>query len=118
MCDRNIHKTRFLVSAHRVSWEIHFGPIPDGMCVLHKCDVPNCINPRHLFLGTKMDNAKDMIKKGRQKKGALLPQAKLNEESVLEIRNSTQTQKELAKKFGVSQTAISFAKNRLRWSHV
>lgn len=51
--------------APRSSWEVHNGPIPDGMYVLHRCDTPACINPAHLFLGTAMDNTRDMIAKGR-----------------------------------------------------
>lgn len=104
--------------ASRISWEIHFGPIPDNLCVLHKCDVPICVNPDHLFLGTKADNSADMINKGRQKKGVLLPQSKLTDEIVREIRSSKETQQALAKKYGVSQTTISMAKRRIRWTHI
>lgn len=54
---------------HRVAWEIYRGPIPNGLCVLHRCDIPACCNPEHLFLGTKADNNADMIAKGRARQG-------------------------------------------------
>ena len=53
------------MGVHRASWLMHRGPIPDGMCVLHRCDVPHCVNPAHLFLGTKSQNQQDMREKGR-----------------------------------------------------
>ncbi len=55
------------IGAHRASWIFYRGEIPDGMSVLHKCDVPACVNPSHLFLGTQQDNIADMVKKGRQR---------------------------------------------------
>lgn len=55
--------------AHRVSWKLVNGPVPDGSCVLHRCDVPACVNPSHLFLGTKADNNHDMCAKGRHVSG-------------------------------------------------
>lgn len=64
---------RATISAHRVSWEIHHGPIQEGMSVLHHCDNPECTNPEHLFLGTQSDNLRDMANKGRRRGGAGVP---------------------------------------------
>jgi hypothetical protein len=55
--------------AHRASWEILRGPVPDNLCVLHTCDNPACVNPKHLFLGTRKDNLEDMTRKGRRAYG-------------------------------------------------
>lgn len=103
------------VLVHRVSYELHRGPIPKGLCVLHHCDNPLCVNPDHLFLGTKYDNVQDMIAKGRRS------QTKLTLDKVKEIRervSNGETQISLAKEFGVIQQTISDAVTRKTWKDV
>lgn len=78
------------VVTHRLSWELAHGPIPEGMCVLHRCDNPPCCNPDHLFLGTLSDNTQDMLSKGRGKghlcAGEANPSARLTDAQVAELR--------------------------------
>lgn len=71
--------------AHRVSWVLHCGPIPDGMVVCHKCDVRSCVNPDHLFLGTRNDNNQDCRSKDRHAKGERMGNARLSQAQVAEI---------------------------------
>ena len=95
--------------AHRLSWEAHRGPIPEGLCVLHRCDNPACCNPDHLFLGTKLDNSKDCNQKGRFKSnvGINNPRAKLSEDQVRVIHLEGGSQIAIARKYGVSQQLVS-----------
>lgn len=108
--------------AHRVSWQIHRGSIPDGMLICHKCDNPKCVNPDHLFLGTHKDNSVDMSIKGRGslKRGEKHPSAKLKEEDVKEIFNLSGklSQREIAKKFNVTQGLIVNILNHRSWRTV
>lgn len=102
-------------SAHRYSWELHFGEIPEGMYVLHKCDNRKCVNPDHLFIGSQKENIQDMVNKGRAPinalKGTDNPRSKLTWEQVVEIRRLyIETHLGLAKigkMFGVSKHSIS-----------
>jgi hypothetical protein len=106
--------------AHRVSYEIHYGPIPDGFDVCHRCDNPPCVNPEHLFLGTDLDNMQDMIAKGRKvsSPGVRNGQAKLTEEDVLSIRAARGRQEAIAALYDVSQTLVSSIKSGRRWAHL
>lgn len=72
--------------AHRLSWELHRGPIPDGMCVLHKCDNPPCVNPAHLRLGDRTMNAADRTLRNRVPRGSKVRWALLTEATVLKAR--------------------------------
>ena len=107
--------------AHRVAWELERGPIPDGMWVLHKCDVPGCVNVDHLFLGTHQDNMDDMMAKGRGARGAALPHTKLTIEDVIEVRRlraAGMTYKALGEMFGVTRRALRDLVNGVNWKHV
>lgn len=108
--------------AHRASWRLRRGEIPEGMCVCHTCDNRICVNPHHLFLGTRGDNIKDMDLKGRRVNTPHLGEkhggAKLTEDQVYEILASMDTQVSLGKRYGVRQTTISRIKRRESWKHV
>lgn len=105
-------------SMHRAAYEQAYGPIPSGMYVLHRCDVRSCINPEHLFLGSHDDNMRDMVSKGRQRRGERNAQSKLTEEQVREIRRSTLGKRALALMYGVTPNAVSCIKKRETWGHV
>lgn len=104
--------------AHRVSWEIYRGKIPEGMIICHACDVPACVNPNHLFVGTYKDNEADKIKKGRKPKGEEISNSKLTSKQVIEIRESNKTLKELGEIYGVHLSNIHLIKTRKHWSHL
>ncbi len=112
---------------HRVSWEIYKGPIPDGLNVLHNCpggDNPRCCNPSHLFLGTQLDNVRDMYNKGRdnKSKGENQHSSKLTEKQVLEIRSKYIPYKYhtyiLAKEYDVDPKTIHKIIKRITWKHL
>jgi hypothetical protein len=113
--------------AHRISFLIHTGTLTPGMCVCHKCDNRRCVNPLHLFEGTKKQNTHDMIEKGRDdlahpQPGELNGSVKLSSAQVLEIRSAYKgengQQTSLAKQYGVSQAAIWNIVMRRSWRHL
>jgi hypothetical protein len=104
--------------AHRLSYVIHKSAIPAGLVVCHRCDVRQCVNPDHLFVGTIADNQQDMKAKGRAPRGEKSGSAKLTEESVRHIRNDKRRYHVIAAEFGISQTTISEIKSRKVWAHV
>jgi len=109
--------------AHRVAWELCIGIIPKYLLVCHRCDVPLCVNPAHLFLGTNGDNVRDSIAKGRwghdpstriQKENY----RKVGREEVKEIRQSGESNRILARRFRISNQQISKIKLRQQWKWV
>ena len=111
--------------SHRISWQVFNGNIPKGLCVLHKCDVRNCVNPNHLFLGTDKDNVDDMDRKGRRVNkpsfGQNHPNAKLTNEKVKKIKLLIEegvSQREIAHRFSISQTAVCSINNKRTWENV
>lgn len=109
--------------AHRVSWEIHNGPIPDSKDVLHECDNRICTNPEHLFLGYQSTNMLDMYSKGRNNscKGVDIHTAVLNEEQVYEIRfllAAGASHRAIAEDFNVTKSTITRISNGSGWRHL
>lgn len=107
--------------AHRISWELHFGKIPEGLCVLHSCDNRICVKPSHLFLGTRADNMKDMARKGRSCFGERNRGAKLKTEDILAIKRALslgESCASLGRQFGVRDTAINKIKLGHKWKHL
>lgn len=109
--------------AHRISYELHYGSIPPGMQVCHRCDVRSCVNPDHLFMGSDLDNAKDREAKGRgnQPKGRSNAWAKLTEQQVIEIRAKKangQTARSIAREYGIAHSSVLNIYHGKKWKHV
>lgn len=110
--------------AHRYAWEQAHGPIPEGLCVLHRCDNPPCVNLDHLFLGTIADNTADMVAKGRDRfsqPGSNNPRSKLSEDDVRAIRSALGEgcrQREVAERFNISRGQVAKIAVGLAWAGV
>jgi hypothetical protein len=119
--------------AHRFSYQIHYGKIKHGLCVLHTCDVPACVNPSHLWTGTKADNNRDMVTKGRHvpggtycgegryKRGENHHGAKMTPELVRSLRKDRQGGMSFAKlgnKYGINQSSAFKIATGEHWHHV
>ena len=106
--------------AHRVSWEMANGKIPDGSLVCHSCDNPSCVNPDHLFLGTHATNNKDRDEKGRAVyvRGDKHGNSKLNEIDIFLIRELEKPHNCIADFFDISASAVSAIKTRRNWAHI
>ena len=113
--------------AHRVSWEMRYGPIPSGpghhgTCVLHRCDVPACVNPEHLRLGSQAENVADKYQKGRGRHtgapGESHWSARLTENDVRAIRAAPGTREDIAACFGVTASHVGAIRRREKWRHI
>jgi hypothetical protein len=104
---------------HRVAYELWNGPIPDGLCVRHKCRNTHCVNPEHLETGTCAENQRDRIRDGTDMRGEKHRLAKLTADQVVEIRNRVnQSYSEIANEFGVSPSLIGLIVRRKQWTHI
>ena len=108
--------------SHRYSYFLNFGEYDMKLNVLHHCDNPKCVNPKHLFLGTQFENMQDKVKKRRQRFGELVNTSKLTEGDVTRIYKMLDSgnylQREIAEVFGVTQGAIGLILRGITWKHI
>lgn len=106
---------------HRVMFEQAFGPIPAGLDACHRCDIPACCNPHHIFIGTRTENMRDAVRKGRVPRGSASSRAKLNETAVAQIRRRAETgecQRRIAEATGLDYRQVNSIVRRRSWRHV
>jgi hypothetical protein len=109
--------------AHRIAYELQYGINPRGFVIMHKCDTPRCINPRHLVMGTPKDNAHDRVTKGRtaNRKGERHPLAQFTDAEIREIRTLAQSglrNSDIATRYGTVRQNIQKIVDRISWGHV
>jgi len=107
--------------AHRAAWSLVNGPIPAGTDICHRCDNRLCVNPSHLFAGSRLDNMRDAVSKGRQARGNMKPFAKFTPDTVRELRfdrDRGMTQAALAHKYGVAASSVQQIVEGRSWRHV
>ena len=116
------HIKSYPIGAHRVAYWIAFGVFPKNICVLHRCDNRKCVNPEHLFLGTKGDNNKDAMYKGRNSYGERRWKAVLTEQDVLEIRKrytaGNSDRRKLSNEYGIGYQQIWRITKGRSWRHL
>ena len=108
-------------SAHRYSYTIHFGPIPDGLHVLHKCDNPSCVRPDHLSVGDHRQNMVESVVRNRVPRGSAAGRTRLTPKQVLEIvqlRKAGVPLRTIGQSYGVTYGAVVSIMNGESWSHV
>lgn len=115
-----INKKRLLI--HRHMYTLYKGNIPEGLMIRHTCDNPICINPNHLLTGTHTDNMRDAVQRGRHSifkiKRKSKPPRKLTAENVIEIRTSSMSQRELAKKFNIGRGTVFKVKSKMTYKDI
>lgn len=118
------------VKAHRASWILHRSEVPEGLFVLHHCDVPSCVNPNHLFLGTRKDNSQDMVSKRRHvfmahperiqrgEKSAISKISDAQAAAIWERISRGERSSAIAQDFGITRGAVNHIKSGRTWKHL
>lgn len=109
------------IKAHRAAWLLAGGEDPGDRDLCHRCDNPRCVRPDHLFIGSRLDNMRDCVAKGRASRGSRNGHARLSEAAITEARRLLSqgvSRKELAAKFGVSHSGMCYALRGDTWKHM